>query len=79
MPTYEFSCTDCANVHTEIRKIADRALDAVCPECGGVSEFKISTPMFTGGGNGWCGKLGTDGKDDVVALTPDMNIKRGKG
>lgn len=53
---YEYKCRECNNIHTEVRKIAERNEPSTCPGCGGGCEFKISTPNFSGGGQGWYGR-----------------------
>ena len=55
MPIFEYDCVECGKVNTELRKIADRSDDGVCSECEGTTKFKISTPNFTGSGDGWYG------------------------
>ncbi|MBP7604229.1 MAG: zinc ribbon domain-containing protein [Spirochaetes bacterium] len=55
MPLYEFSCTTCGNVFTELRRMGDHA-KAECPECGSVdtgrkiSSFASSSSSARAGG-----------------------------
>ncbi|HEX6537475.1 MAG TPA: zinc ribbon domain-containing protein [Gemmatimonadaceae bacterium] len=43
MPTYEYKCAACGEVHTRRRRVEDRALPAAC-DCGGAARVIFSVP-----------------------------------
>lgn len=72
---YEYQCTDCEVVHTEMRKMADRDNPSVCPECGGGCKFKISTPYFSETARGF---YGNDSRRSNTTTIGEGTVTHGK-
>jgi putative FmdB family regulatory protein len=51
MPLYEFVCTKCGELHTDLVKLGTEK--AECPSCGSISEKVMSVPNFILKGRGW--------------------------
>ena len=52
MPIYEYHCQGCNKDHEIIQKVSDAPL-AICPDCGGKLEKKLSLGGFQLKGGGW--------------------------
>lgn len=44
MPIYEYFCPVCDVKVEELRKMDEREIPAVCPDCNGAAKFTISAP-----------------------------------
>lgn len=51
MPLYEFLCSKCGELHTDLVKLGTEK--AECPSCGSVSEKVMSVPNFVLKGKCW--------------------------
>jgi putative FmdB family regulatory protein len=51
MPLYEFMCTECGEVHSDLVKLGTET--SKCPKCGSISDKVMSVPNFVLKGNGW--------------------------
>ena len=75
---YEYKCVDCSKITDEKRKVDDRLISGICPFCGGKTEYKFSVQVFTGSGDGWCGKISNRGKSKTTVYNPvTKSIKEG--
>lgn len=52
MPIYEYQCLQCGKEIEMIQKLSDSPL-AICPDCGGKTEKKLSRASFQLKGSGW--------------------------
>lgn len=52
MPIYEYQCQQCGKEIEMIQKLSDAPL-AICPDCGGKTEKKLSQTSFQLKGSGW--------------------------
>jgi putative FmdB family regulatory protein len=48
MPLYEYKCTACGEIISELRSASEREKPLECPTCGGEAEVILST-FATGG------------------------------
>lgn len=44
MPIYEYLCSKCNTLTEDLRKMDEREIPAVCPDCGEPARFIISAP-----------------------------------
>ena len=57
MPLYEFVCSSCGRLHSELVVMGTERTE--CPKCKGVAEKVMSVPNFVLKGGGWA----SDGYD----------------
>jgi putative FmdB family regulatory protein len=62
---YEYQCISCNKITDEKRVMDDRLIEGICPDCGSATHYKFSVQVFTGSGEGWCGKMSNKGKSKV--------------
>jgi putative FmdB family regulatory protein len=68
MPLYEYKCSDCGAVLTELRKASEREEPLQCPHCNGRAEVIFST-FATSSAGGSAGRPGCYSSDDVCGPT----------
>lgn len=51
MPLYEFLCSECGELYTDLVKLGTEK--AKCPKCGSIAEKVMSVPNFVLKGRGW--------------------------